>query len=1081
MTRFLTSHPTAANLLMLVFLSLGLTALPSLQRASFPDMPIVKVEVSIAYPGASTQEVEEAICEKMEEAAETVTDTIKVSCVAREGFSQTIYEMRQESDLDRFFNDIRTEIEAIDDFPEQIEEPVMKRIGITIPVTSVAIYGPISQPDLKVYAEQIKTRMQALPGVTQVEIAGFADRQIRIEIGATTLRQFGLSTADIANRIARQSIEMPSGTIETTDADILIKFNDERRNTREFENLIVVSSLTGAEIRLGDIAKIEDTFELEEEKIIFNGYPAALLTIFRTQADDTLNVIDTVTAFVNAEQERAPENASIELTQDQSSLVRDRLNLLVKNGGFGLILVLITLWIFFGIRYSFWVAMGLPVSFGGSLFLMTLFGVTLNLISMVGLLIAVGVLMDDGIVIAENIAAHWARGKKPLDAAVDGAREVMPSVFSSFATTIMIFGPLMFITGDLGAILKALPIVLVMTVSVSLIEAFIILPSHLNHSLSNADKVSKLQRALNAIGRTLVAWLGQPLLGWLPEARRAQCLSFLQACQNMRPTFRTWFEAKRDEVMMPLVERAIQWRYLTLGSVLAFLVFSLSILGLGILKFEAFPDLDGDTVAARILLPQGTPLERTENIVNQVIEAATPIDVRETPHQPGGQKLIQGIMIRYNQNTMASEVGPHVATVSIDLLSAEERTVTLDDFRNEWRSNMADIPDVLNISFGDFEIGPEGLAIDMELSGTDLAELQAASLELQNWVASYAGAEDVMSDMRPGKPEMEIRLREGALALGLDSRMIANQLRAAFYGTTASEIQVGSESFEIDVRLSPEDRNSFDDLEYFTITTPTGAQVPLGTVAILEENRGFARIRRVNGLRTVTIKGSVDQSIGNSSEIVNDTINRFIPELLERYPTVQFQVEGQTAEAAETGSSILRGFSLGLFGVFILLSIQFRSYVEPLIVMMIIPTALIGVVWGHLLLGLNLSMPSIIGFVSLGGIVVNNSILMVTFIKIKGREGYSIHDAAVEAARMRFRAMTLTSLTTLMGMLPILVETSLQAMILKPLIASLAFGILTASILVLFLVPATYLIIEDLGYARFRRHKTDPNQEIAIG
>ena len=949
--RFFTAHPTAANLLMVIFFALGLVALPGLQRASFPDLPVVLVEVTVPYPGASPTEVEEAICARLEEAVEGVNDLVETVCEALENRARAVFEMNERANLDRFFNDIKTEIEAIDTFPTQAETPVVRRLGLTFPVTSIAIYGPLSRPHLKVYAEQVRDRLQTLPEVSQVDISGFSDRQIRIQIDAQTLRQFGLSTADIANRIAKQSVELPSGTIETGQRDILIRFNDERRNPREFEDLIVVSSATGAEIRLGDIAVIEDLFELAEDKATFDGQPAALLTVIRSRSDDTLNVIDAVHRFVDKENARAPENVRMTLTQDSSSLVRDRLNLLVKNGSLGLVLVMLVLLLFFGTRYSFWVALGLPVSFGGTLFIMSVFGITLDLISMVGLLIAVGVLMDDAIVIAENIAAHHARGESAIDAAINGTKEVMPSVTSSFLTTAFVFGPLMFLTGNLGAVLKAMPTVLLITISISLIEAFLILPNHLHHSLAHEGRSNAFVRFGTAVMTWIATYILVPLTFLLPRAAQEKLVQWAQKALHIRDNFATQFDAFRDHRVIPFVETALTWRYLSVGVIIAVLILSVGMLAGGVLKFQAFPTLDSDSSAARVLLPPGTPLEQTEAIVDKVVAAAQRVNADKTPEQPGGQALIRHILVQHNVNTIAGEKGPHVVTVSLELLGTEIRTTTIDEFNRAWRSEIGRLPDVLNIYFAGFELGPAGLPIHLQMSGPNLDELSVASQELTAWLTSYDSTQDISNDLRPGKPEMELRLREGALALGLDAQMIAGQLRAAFHGTTAAEIQVGSESFEIDVRLDAQDRNSFSDLEYFTITAPDGRLIPLGSVVDVTETRGFSRIRRINGLRTVTIKGGIDGERGNASEVISDTTTRFLPQLLERYPDLNFNFEGETAEAAETSASIQQGFILGLMGIFTLLSMQFRSYTEPMIVMLIIPLALIGVVWGHLLMG----------------------------------------------------------------------------------------------------------------------------------
>lgn len=1025
MIRFFATHPTAANLLMIAFIVIGLAAAPSVKRETFPEIPPDKVTVRAVYPGASALEVEGAICERIEDAIDSLSDVEEIVCNSEENVGTATVKMRQGGDIDRFLNDIKTEVEAIDTFPDSTETPVITQNDRTDFVVSVAVAGPMSPSHLKAFAEKLKHQMLQIGAISQVNIKGFSDHQIRIEIPALTLRQSGLSIANIADVISRQSIDLPAGAIEAKDRNTLIRFVDERRSVETFRNLIVVSGKSGSEIRLGDIAEITDRFELDESKIVFNGQRAALLEISKTKDQDTLEVVDAVSAFVEQQRLMAPPGVEFELTQNISSIVRDRLNMLLDNGLQGLLLVFLTMWLFFSFRFSFWVAMGLPISFLGTIFVMAALGYSFDMITLVGLLIAVGLLMDDAIVLSENIATHLSQGESITEAAIEGTKQVAPGVLASFVTTVCIFGSLVFLHGTIGSILKVLPLVLIATLTVSLVEAFLILPYHLAHAHKNhAEK--------------------EP--------------------SNFRKGFESRLEWVRQQVVGRLVDKAVKWRYLSLGLILGFFLMTISIIAGGGLKFLAFPDIDGNVIAGRILLPQGTPLSKTEETVQRTVEALKRVNTTLTPEQPDGRPLVENINIRFGSNSDAHESGPHVATISVDLLDAEIRTVTLTEILNMWREETGDMPDVLAFNFVEYRHGPAGRAIDLRLHGENLSELKAVSLAIQNWLNTYRGVADLNDDLRPGKPEIRLHLSEGALTLGLDASGIAQQLRSAFFGHTASEVQVGPESMEIDIRLAALDRNSLADLEYFTITTPTGRQVPLGAVATLQQDRGWARISRVNGLRTVTIQGDVDAQVSNVQEIVNDTKTRFLPELLEKYPGVSLSYEGQVKEGTTTGQSIIRGFLLGLIGVFLLLCFLFRSYLEPLIIMSVIPLGLIGVVWGHLLMGLDLSMPSIIGFASLAGIVVNDSILLVHFIKIRRREGLSPIDAAKKASRGRFRAVLLTSLTTIAGLLPLMLEQSLQAQVLIPLVTSLSFGLIATTALVLFVVPVLYSIFDDFGW-----------------
>ncbi|CAB5125828.1 Cation/multidrug efflux pump [Olavius algarvensis associated proteobacterium Delta 3] len=1034
MIRYFAKHATAANLLMILFVVLGIMSLSSLRRETLPDFSKDMVKISVVYPGATAEDIEDAINRRIEDAVDGVSYVRETTSEAREGIGTVIVEMAPGGDMRTFLQDIKSEVDAINDFPTQAEDPVVGELNQTDRVVSIAVSGPMSVTDLKHYTEDLKDRLKHDAGVSLVNISGFSERQIRIQIPASILMQYGISMDNIADIISRQSVDLPAGAIETRDQDILIRFTDERKTPLEFDDLVVVASPSGAEIRLGDIAQIRDVFELAEDKFIFNGQRAGLLEISKTKSEDTLDVYEVVRDFVEREQQLTPEGVELTLTQDISSIVADRLQMLTKNGLQGLLLVFLTMWLFFNFRLSFWVALGLPVSFLGAFFIMPQIGYSLNMLTMVGLLIGLGLLMDDAIVIAENVATHLARGKPALEAVIDGVSEVKNGVLASFLTTIFVFGPIAFLEGDMGKVLKVMPVVLILVLAVSLIEAFLILPNHLAHSLKHHDP--------NRVSR-------------------------------FRRRFEERLERIRENVLGRMVDLVIQWRYAFVGIVIGIFILSVGMLAAGILKFKPFPDVDGDLVQARILLPQGTPLTKTEALVGRIVDAIYQVGEEFAPAQPQGKRLIQNVSVQYSVNADAYEVGAHVATVSADLLSAEVRNARVDDILNRWRELTGRVPDVIAIKFAEPSLGPAGRPIDIRLRGTDLAELKSASLALQAWLNQFDGVFDVSDDLRPGKPEVRLRMREGAKALGLDAQTVASQLRSAYYGRTAREIQVGRDSFEIDVRLRDEDKSSLADLTAFHVTLPDGKQAPLESVAEWTSDRGYARIAAVDGMRTVTVQGDVDSRIANTQQIISLMKQEFLPQLRQSHPSVRTSLEGEARESAATGASLARGFAIGLVGIFLLLSFQFRSYLEPVTVMVAIPLAFIGVVWGHLLMGLNLTMPSMMGAVSLAGIVVNDSILLVEFIKIRRRGGQSIADAARHASRERFRAVLITSLTTIAGLLPLLSERSLQAQILIPLAASIVFGMIASTFLALLVVPSLYTILGDLGLTSVQKVDDD--------
>ncbi|MBF0444643.1 MAG: efflux RND transporter permease subunit [Magnetococcales bacterium] len=1017
-------HQTASNLLMAAIMILGVVALPGLQRETFPEIQNDKVEVRIIYKGATAQDVEDGICRRVEEALEGITFLDEMRCDAREGVATATAIMEEGADMMRFLDDVKSNVDAIDDFPDQVETPVISELGRTEPVISIAVTGPNNPITLKAYAESLKDQLIAMDNVAEVTVSGFSDHHIRIEVPAWRLRQYGLSINDIANAVGRHSVASPAGRLEGGNEDVLLRFDDQKKSSEAFRDLVVISGSNGAAILLGEIANISDRFDRDEEKIEFNGQRAALLDIAKTRSQDILKVLKSVEDFVAAERLRAPKGVTLTLTQDRASVVQSRLDMLMKNGGQGLLLVFAMLWLFFNFRYSFWVSMGLPVSFLGALFVLPLLGVSINMISMVGLLIGIGLLMDDAIVIAENVAAKLKTGMPPIQAAIEGVKQVLPGILSSFATTILVFGSLAFITGHMGQVLRIMPIVLIVVISVSLLEAFLILPNHLGHSISDKNGASP---------------------------------------SRFRLKFEELFDGLRENIFGPWLDRAINYRYLTLGSVFMLMMIAIAMPAGGFIKFVGFPELDGDQIEARILLPQGTPLARTEAVVAQLSQAAKIINQRFKPQQPQEQDLVTNIMVIYGQNPDAYEAGPHVARVMIDLLNAEVRGSTLEQFRIAWRQEVGEMADVISIKYSKPTIGPGGRAIDLRLMGYDLHRLKLASNELQHWLNSYAGVLDINDDLRPSKREYRLHLKPGAGVLGLDAKNVADQVRGAFQGIKVDEFQVGAESYEVNIRLEADDRIGPQNLDQLTIIGRKGALIPLSVVADIQEVRGWARIHRVDGQRTVSVQGDVERSIINAQELLTIAKKKFIPGLLQRYPEVSINLQGEAKESAKTGKAIVSNVLMGLIGVYLLLALQFRGYLDPITVMLVIPTALIGMVFGHMALGLDLTMPSIVGMASLFGVVVNDSILLVVFIREERDKGIAVLSAAKHAGRARFRPILLTSITTLAGLAPLLLEKSLQAQVLIPLAASLAFGLMTATIAALFMVPAIYCILDDFG------------------
>ncbi|WP_166252883.1 efflux RND transporter permease subunit [Marinobacter salicampi] len=1026
MIRWFAGHPTAGNLLLILILAMGLFAAPNLTRETFPDYLPPEVSITMEYRGATAADVEEGICQRLGEALQRVDYMEEISCTARDNQARTIASMAPQGDMGRFLDDIRTEIEALTDLPEEAEDPIIRELYRTSLVAAIAVYGPMSFSHLEAYTHELEDRLFAMDSVADVVPVGLSQRQWHIEVSRDLLRQYGLGVRDIARAISSQNLDMPLGNIETDRQNIQLRFVDERRSLQALADIPIIGGEAGAVLTLGDLATITEAHEREEERVEFNGQRAIILEIHKNRHDDALRAMDSLRAFVDDEKTRRGGTVELEITQNMTSIVRDRLQMLVGNGITGLLLVGLVMALFFRPRLAFWALFGLPSAFAGAFVMMALTGLSLNMITLVALLMAIGIVMDDSVVITDNIIQSSTQGCSPLEAAVKGTQQILPGVLSSFLTTVSVFIPLAFLSGELGAVLEVLPVVLIAALAASLIEAFLILPHHLKSGLGKKRE---------------------------------------HAPSRFRTAFDNGFETVREKVGQ-LADRAIRFRYLVLAAIMLIILGSAGLMAGGQVRMEAMPEIEGDVLEARVLMPQGTPLHQTRAIADRITSAMHTLNEEYTPEQPDQQALVQNIQTRFNEHAGAGEKGAHVATVMADLLTAEQRTVDLATLTDRWYQEIGEITGLIALNIQEPGFGPAGIPIEIRLQGTDLDELKAAARFLGEDIASYNGTFNVLDDLRPGKPQRILTLKDSALSLGLNAAEVASQIRTGLLGDIVDTVQIGDQHIEILVRQTSAERNTRRFLEDTVITTGEGKMVPLREVAAITEDRQWSQITRIDGLRTVTVSADVNGRITNAGAIATDLQERTFPELRDRWPEISLEVEGQIARSRETGQSITRGLLIGLLGIFLILSFQFRSYLEPIIVMMAIPVAFMGAVWGHLLMGYNLSMPSLIGAASLAGIVVNNAILLVQFIKSYRQQGMSAGEAAGAASRARFRAILITTSTTVAGLLPLLAETSTQAMAVIPLVISVVFGLLVSTVVILVALPALYAILEDLGWTR---------------
>jgi multidrug efflux pump subunit AcrB len=1033
MIRLFAVHPTAANILMLALLILGIAALPTLQRDTFPLTPPSEVEIRVGYPGASPAEVETGICQVAEDALRAVDNLNELSCLSRDNMAVFTAEIVEGRDMTRFHNDLKAAIDGINQFPDRADDPVTNIVERVASVASVAVTGPEDPRVLLSYADALAERLKADPAISQVSIAGFSDREITIEFDASALQRHGISIADVVPILTRDSLDVPAGTLFGRQNEASIRFVGEKRSVGDFAAIPLSGGASGAAITLGEVASISENFSDPAQAAYYNSKRAAIVQVSKTAAQDALRVKAALDRILERERVEAPGNIELAISQDSTMNIRDRLRIIGENGLQGLILVLAVMWLFFGFRFSFWVAMGLPVSFLGTIFVMQLFGFTINMMTMVALLVAIGLLMDDAIVISENIVRRRQAGETALDAAVNGARQVAPGVVASFLTTVMIVGPLAFMDGRIGAVLKYIPIVLVMTLIVSLIEAFLILPNHMKHSLSGDMRPNRISRIVNAA-----------------------------------------FDGLRDRVIVPLSGLSLRYRYLTLGLAGFLVLFSLAPYTGGFIKYQSFPQLESDTVEARLLLVQGSPLERTEQRVAKVIKALDKMNAELTPDQPDGQPLVQSFTVTYSSNADTPETGAHMATVSAKLLPAGIRSTDVTTIIDRWRKLVGPMPDMAAFRITDKERGAGGKPIDIRLQGNDLNELRATAKEMRKFFRDFEGVRDVTFDLQPGKSEFIVTMRPAAAsALGVSAQAVAIELRAGFRGDTPLEVRDGLGPLDIVARLSESNRMTLQDILNLRIPGAEGALIPLAAVADVKQGRGFAVINRVDGQRTVAVQGSINPAVANSRELVMALKTRYLPKLAGKRPGVSVTIMGEAEDTATTGSSLTKNMAVGLIVVYLILAFQFRSFIQPVVVVVAIPLSLVGVMWGHMALGLQISLPSLVGLATLAGVVVNDSILLAGFMKDRLTAGEALLDAGQMAVRDRFRAIFLTSLTTIVGLGPLLFEQSTQAQFLRPIVASLAFGLSTATLLALFVTPAALAILHDLGLVARPRERSD--------
>ncbi len=1023
-------HPVLANLLMVVLLAAGFMSAQRLPREVFPEFSLDRILVTVPYPGASPEETEEAICLKIEEAIEGVDGIKKVESTASENVGTVVVELLPSvRDVSKVKDDIKSRIDQITTFPDDAEEPRIEELLLKRHVINVALYGDAPEATLREMARRMKDELLALDGISQVSFLGVRDYQISIEIPEVELRRYGLTLDQVARCVARNCVNVPGGTVRAADQQIKIETKGRRYRGLDFEKIVLVTRPDGTQLTIGDIGRVVDAFEEDDRYGRFDGKPAVLLVVHKTGDEDAIQISSLVRNYVREERKRLPDGLHVTTWTDTSTYIEDRIDLLLRNGRVGIVLVFAALWFFLCLRLSFWVSLGIPVSFAAALCGLWLTGGSLNMLSLFGFIMALGLVVDDAIVIGENVHRHQQAGDSLVDGAVVGTTEMALPVLGAVSTTVVAFVPLMFVSGIMGKFIAVLPVAVIGTLIGSTIESLFILPAHLAHQ-------SKLPWAPGFITHT-----AERMRGWLDRL----------------------VDGVIYRVYFPLYSLALSAKTTTVCVAVLVLLLCLGMVQGGLVEINLFPRTDSEIIISRLSFAEGTPVVRTDAAIRRLERAAMALNSHFAA--AGHTKVVKNVYAQVGEWSEAAGPagqGPHLGEVWLELTRADARDVHSQEILNTWRKLTGRIPETTSHTFTALRGGPGGKAIELRIKGYDLKVLRAAAQDARNELAKFGGLEDLEDDYRAGKPELTVTLKPTARPLGVTLMDLGRQLRAGYYGEEALRIQRGRDEVKVYVRYPREERRRLADLETIRIRNQAGQEFPIREVADFKITRKPAHIQREQGRRRINVYADVAPA-ANAREIIAAFSKEALPKLRARYPTVRFDFEGQKQESRESVQSLMAGLVVALLVIYAILAVIFGSYVQPVIIMFTIPFGMIGAVLGHWIRGLDLTMLSLFGLVALTGVVVNDSLVLIHRINAHVTRGLSVYDAVRRAGPERFRAIILTSLTTVAGLMPIITERSFQAQYVIPMAVSLAFGLAFATLVTLFVVPCLYM---ELNAAR---------------
>ena len=1013
---FFARYPIWTNVLLVGIIFFGGLALKNLRYSTFPEIAPTNISIQVVYPGASPEEVEEGVILKIEENLDGLDGIDRITSTSSENFGTVNIETIRGADMDKVLTDVKNAVDRINSFPLGAEKPVVFQQKFRSRALSIVLFGETDLRTMKVFAENLRDDLISSPEISQVNIQGYPGLEISIEVSESNLRRYQLTFDEISRRVQAENVNLSGGKVETQDEEILIRANGREYEAAELENLVIRGDKDGNLILLKDVATVRERWADTPDKTYYNGQTAVVLNIDKTREENVLSVAELSKAMVEKfNNEHTVIQAKV--LADNTISLRQRIELLINNGFFGLILVIFSLSFFLNLRISFWVALGIPFSFAGMFLVLSFAGITLNVISLFGMIIVIGILVDDAIVVSESIFSEYENGKKGLQAAIDGTIIMLGPVTTSVLTTIMVFIPFFFLDGFLGRFIWNLAAVVVAALIFSLIESFLILPAHLAHSkgLHAHSKDSKTRKKIE------------------------QIIHFMT-----------------HRMYAPSLKYAMRHKWITVTMPLVFVFITIGLFGGGFIGFTFFPFIDGDTLPINVSLVAGRQEADVDKTLQEIEEVVWAVNEEMSAERKDGNQYILGIKRDIGSNDFG-DAGSHTGKLTILLLDGELRGMDSFVIAGRIRKAVGPRPEAQKISFG--RASMFGKPVSVSLLGSNMAELNKASDLLTAELEQFSTLRDVSLGSKEGRREIDIQLKPLAYSLGLTLREIAGQVRQGFFGQEVQRLQRGRDEVRVWVRYSPEDRSSLGYLDRMLIRTQDGSEYPFGELATYTLKRGITSISHLDKKRELTVEADLSDGSLDLPPILAEIREEVIPRVLSQVQGVSVSYEGQSRDQAKTGASFQRTFPLAFAGMFILLILVFRSYVQAILIFGLIPFGVIGAFWGHGLHGIQVNTLSIYGILALTGIIVNDSIVLVDKINRNLQKGMLLYDAVFDAGVSRLRPILLTTFTTAFGLAPLIFETSRQAQFLIPMAVSLAYGLIFGTFLILVVLPASYLVV----------------------